>query len=176
MKKITSIILGVLIFTATGLYSASSLSAQDRICLTGATGIPELLSLGMRYQTGQTQFGFSIGSLPVGGETIVSLMVDGHYHFGTVSERSMQGIWYVRAGVTYLWEETDFVKDTYIYSNFRLGRDFNLSDAVTLSIDAGLLIQIYDNRQVKKPSSQWIDYSFEFPVFPSISTTIVYRL
>ncbi|MBI3258306.1 MAG: hypothetical protein HYZ54_02320 [Ignavibacteriae bacterium] len=176
MRTISHIILGILIFCTTEFYSVQSAIAQDRIYLIGATGIPELLSLGMRYQTGVAQVGFSIGSLPLGDETIVSLMVDGFYHFGFVSDRSSQGIWYVRVGADYLREETDFVRDNYIYSNFRIGRDFNLSDEITLSVDAGLLIQLYNNRLEKKSNPGIIDFNFKFPVFPSIGTTIVYRI
>lgn len=176
MKIITRIVIGILLFTSLELGSVSTLSAQNGICLTGATGIPELLSLGVRYQTGQAQFGASIGSLPLGSETIISLMVDGFYHFGFVSDRSSQGIWYGRVGAAYLREETDSFRDTYIYSNFRMGRDFNFSEAITLSVDAGLLVQLNKERLVKKSSSGTIDFNFQFPIFPSISTTIVYRL
>ncbi len=138
-------------------------------------GLPELLNIGIRYQLQQTQIGISFGSMPVKDESIFSLSSDVYYNFGGISELSSRRPWYGKIGLNYLWDETKFFIDKYLYLNLRIGRDFNISQKIGIDVEAGLGLQLLHDTIEKEPPG-WLNFNFDIPVLPSIGICLFYRI
>lgn len=151
-------------------------SGQEKINISSGFGIPELLNMGIRYQYNQTQMGISLGTMPFSpDESIVSFSGDIYYHFGGFSRLSNRRPWYGRIGLNYLRNETDVFIDKYYYLNTRIGRDFNISRKVGIQLDAGAVFQLH-NKEIRKKISDGWDIDLEFPVFPGLGLTLLYKI
>ena len=134
--------------------------------------MPELLNPGVRLQGKQFQIGFSVGTMPVKDESMLSISGDLFFHFGGLSELSDRRLWYIRAGVDYLEDETETVYNNYYFFNPRVGRDFNISKTFGIEIDIGPAIQISHKHEDKTSSSSW---DIHPTVFPGIGITLFYK-
>jgi hypothetical protein len=161
-----------------GIFSfcwSNQLFGQEKVNVSVGMGLPEFLNVGVRYQLDQAQIAFSLGSMPVGGESIFSAGGDVYYHWGGKAESVQRRPWYGRIGLSYLRDETESLVDKYLYLNIRIGRDFNISRKLGIEIDAGAIYQLFKDETIKKTSSGW-DFDFEFPILPSFGVGLFYRL
>jgi len=115
--------------------------AQEKINLAAGIGFPELINVGVRFQTRHDtrQIALSLG-FAAGKE--LALTGDMFFHFGGYSRFSERQPWYVRGGVTLLYsgsEEEDLTELAPVF-NLRLGRDFNFSEKVGLNLDVGIAV------------------------------------
>ena len=152
-------------------------AAQERINLAGGFGFPELLNLGIRFQAAeQEQFGVSVGAMPsVNNESIFSISGDLFFHFAGSSRFAVRKPWYGRAGLAYTREKTEGEKDTYIFANFRIGRDLNLDERLGVGIDLGAFVTL--SKQEETSYSPFLDYEpNEGMVLPGLSIVLFYRL
>lgn len=167
----------ILLIVAVLFSSVHQAFGQEKVNVSAGFGLPELLNIGVRYQSNQTQIGLSIGSMPLGSSrNIISILGDVYYHFGGFSKLSNRRPLYGRFGLNYLRDETESRIDKYLYLNMRLGRDFNLSKKVGIGIDAGALFELYHQEIRKKPSSSWLNIDFGFPVIPSLGVGLFYKI
>lgn len=151
-------------------------SAQEKININTGFGIPEFIYLGVSYQLDQYQIGFNVGALPVGSsESLMSFSADMRYHFAGLSEFSNRRPWYVRIGLNYLRDETDYVIEKYLYLNTRIGRDFNISKKIGIAVDIGTVFQLHNTEIIKNPSDGWY-LDLDFPVLPSFGIGLFYRI
>ena len=173
VKPLSSILL---IITFLFCYS-NQVFGQEKVNISAGFGIPELLNIGVRYQSNQTQIGLSVGLIPLGSnENIISILGDVRYHFGGFSELSSRRPWYGRIGLNYLRDETGSNIDKYLYLNTRIGRDFNISNKIGIEIDVGAGFQLSHERIRKKPPGWLSNIDIKVPVIPSIGIGLFYRI
>lgn len=150
-----------------------SIFPQEKINISLGIGFLELMNVGMHYQFEQIQLGANIGTWP--NENKFSLSSDIRFHFGDSSKFSERKNWFFLFGYLYYRAEDDSSIDKIQIVNFRLGRDFNVSKKIGLSISVGLL-GIISNEEVRKICLDCplggVDYSY----LPSIGLEIFYRL
>ena len=114
---------------------------QGKVSLITGLGLPELLSIGIRYQIlNQSKIGVSVGCW----QNDISFSGDYYYHFSGSSKFSNMHPWYGRFGLNYI---PDWWTDTYL----RVGRDFNLSKSLGISIDAGLMFNFTYREHGNRP-------------------------
>ncbi len=148
---------------------------QEKINISAGFGLPELLNAGVRFHANQTQIGFSVGSVPVSDEKNLSISGDIFYHFAGSSEYSNRRPWYFRAGLNYLRTETTREIEKYTFLNTRFGRDFNVSEKFGIGLDVGATFELEKKEILKdNQTSSWFD--LDFPVFPSLSLSVFYRI
>lgn len=148
---------------------------QEKVNISAGLGLPEMLNLGLHFQQDQVQIGFSVGTMPLDGESIISVSGDMYYHFAGSSVLSNRRPWYGRAGLNYLRNETNNFIDKYIYLNLRIGRDFNISEKFGINFDAGAIFELYNEEIRKVPPSGW-NIDINFPVLPALGLRFFYRL
>ncbi|TVQ19231.1 MAG: hypothetical protein EA361_00940 [Bacteroidetes bacterium] len=159
---------GILLICGTHLSSG-----QEKFNISAGIGSPELLNVGLRLQHNQTQFGLTIGSLPLKDENIISFSGDVYYHFAGSSALSDRKPWYARTGLGYLRHETNTFIDKYVYLNLRMGRDFHISEKFGVNMDVGVSFELHNDKTQKEPSN---GLRLEFPVLPSLGIAIFYRI
>ncbi len=160
-------------------------SGQEKVNLAATIGVPDLISIGARYQMKQSQLGlnYGFGTINDSYNKTYVISVDYFNHFSGESKYTDRRPWYLRGGFNYLVDETSSFKDTYLYTNLRMGRDFNLSKRFGFTIDLGLLVELSYNRTEKEPmalpywfSFDWGTSTAESKVLPAISLGMFYRL
>ena len=164
-------ILYILCFLAT-----ATCFGQEKFNVAVGFGAPDLLNASARYQLNQVQIGFSIGTMPFRRYNSLSLSGDVFYHFGGSSNYSERRPWYGRIGAGYLKGETDESIDKYYFLTTRMGRDFNISKKMGIAIDIGIAIELDHEEVVKKPSNDFIEFSYFEVLYPSLGITLFYRL
>lgn len=170
--------LSCILLTINFLFShCTQISGQEKINLSLGLGFPELLNVGIRYQLEQKQLGIGIGYMPVmsvGFETtdnkMISVSSDFYYHFGGFSEFSKRRPWYLRSGIIYCNAAGG---NDLLWLNLRSGRDINLSMKYGLSIDAGIILELFNEERRSDPQL----YS-DLPSYllPGIGLCIFYRV
>jgi len=153
----------------------SHLSAQEKVNISAGFGYPELINVRATYQLKQTQIGLGVGSIPTANENLLSISGDVSYHFAGKSELSERRPWYVRTGFNFLCDDRLSVVDKFLYYNVRIGRDFNVSNKLGIGIDAGAIFQLFRKTIRDDDSSGW-NINFDFPVSPSFSVGVYYRI
>jgi len=177
MKNKMQLLTYILLFI-TFLFSCNyRVFGQEDVNISTGFGFPELINIGVRYQSNQTQIGLSIGAMPLGSnENIISISGDIYYHFGGFSELSNRRPWYGRIGLNYLRDENENIIDKYFFLNTRLGRDFNISKKIGIEIDVGAIFRLSNKEIRKKPSSGWNIDTKPPVVFPSLGIGLFYRI
>lgn len=153
------------------------LSGQEKLSLSGGIGFPELINCGIRFQIRQTQLEISIGIMPGSsfeGEkyednNTVSVSTDIYYHFEGLSRFSERLPWYLRSGFIYCDAAAG---NNLLWFNCRAGREINLSGKFGLSIDAGIILELFNEEKRTDPQL----YS-DTPTFllPGIGIGVFYR-
>ncbi|MBO0329823.1 hypothetical protein [[Muricauda] lutisoli] len=175
------------IFIVTGLCALCflSVSGQEKVNLAATIGVPDLISIGARFQMKQSQLGLSygFGTINDSYNTTYVISLDYFNHFSGQSKYTDRRPWYLRGGLNYLVDETSSFKDTYLYTNLRMGRDFNLSKRFGITLDLGLLLELSYNRTEKEPvvlpywfNFDWGSSTADSKVLPALSFGLFYRL
>jgi len=165
---------GIILLITFIFNSDSQLIGQEKVNFSAGIGFPELLNLGLRYQLKQTQFGISFGYMPSASfdndNKMISIAGDFYYHFGGFSEFSQRRPWYFRSGLIYCNAAGG---NDLLWLNCRLGRDINLTKKVGLSIDAGIVLELYNEEKRNDPQSYSDTPTF---ILPGIGTCLFYRI
>jgi len=162
-----------LILLILALLGSNSYS-QEKINVSAGIALPELLNAGLRYQFRQAQWGLYAGVNP-GNANEIAVSTDLSLHFGKIPKFSPRKVGYVKFGITYLREESDFSSAKSTLLTGRIGRDINLSRKFGLGIDGGVLFKLHTKRIEKQPS--WFEDTELFPiVFPAAGINLFYRL
>jgi hypothetical protein len=125
------------------------LPGQGKINVSAGFGFPELVYGGLKYQFSQTQVGITLGTLPIFTFFSWAATGDFYYHFGGSSKLSEIRPWYGKIGLSYMKDEDQYYRDKFVYSNLRIGRDFNISPKSGIDIFAGFSFQLYHDRFTK---------------------------
>jgi len=168
MKRSSIFLYVFLLFNTLLLPFTKDVKAQGKVNITAGIGTTDLLNLGFRFQFQQSQIGVSMGTLPSknGGFSVSSSY---HYHFGGSSNLSKLRPWYGKTGLVFLKTETETFTDSYLFIDFRIGREVNFSTKMSIAIDAGPAIQLIHT--TTDSAGGW-----SFPVFPALGLTFFYRI
>ena len=132
---------------------------QEKVIITAGLGFPELLNIGVRYQLGQAQIGLSVGGVP----STISISSDVFYHFDRLSNLSTLNPWYCRVGLDY-WKSNEFhASGNFLFFNFRIGRDINISPKIGIEMDAGFFFH----------SDKFLNSS---PIAPGLGIRVFYKI
>jgi hypothetical protein len=136
--------------------------SQSDLSLSLGMGFPELINAGVRYEMAPVKFGAGIGTAFTG----YALSGDFYYHFGNLSQLSNMPPWYVRANLTYWQLRKVFFMDLgkVVFLGFRVGRDFNITEEIGVSIDGGII-----------PFSFFSGEKIPFSFIPSAGLNVYYR-
>jgi hypothetical protein len=137
-------------------------TSQSEFSLSLGMGLPELLNAGVRYEMAPVKFGAGIGTAFTG----YALSGDFYYHFGKLSQFSKMPPWYVRANITYWQLRKVLFMDLgkVVLLGVRVGRDFNITEEVGVSIDGGII-----------PFSFFSGKKIPFSFIPSAGLSVYYR-
>jgi hypothetical protein len=125
MKRLSCILMIITFLFSSG----GQMFGQEKVAISTGFGLPEALNIGLRYQIlDQAKIGLSVGWW----ENEISLSGDYYYHFSGSSKFSDIHPWYGRIGL-------NCIPNWWTNSYLRIGRDFNLSKYIGISIDAGLM-------------------------------------
>lgn len=163
------------------LISFSNLSfGQDRDKLNVSIGIGpnESSDIGLRFQKNQMQYGIGIGadfSQRRGTNRPEIFTGEFFYHFAGKSELSTRRPWYSRNGLILFIGESSSLRTFTWLLNTRIGRDFNISKRIGVSLDAGILTRIKSRNKEIGPNPQYND-EIVFPISPSAGLSLWYRI
>lgn len=169
----------VLAFSLIFLSSGSWLRAQE-FNLTGGFGTPEMLNVGGRVQVDQVQYGLNVGTNLGYKNDNFNVSGDFYYHFGGRSSLTDLQPWYVKTGLTYLWNEGEWEKRTNLLLVPRLGREINISEEFGVALEAGLMVLLVDRNQTKKERTPSVSGDLDLIgsgfIMPSAGLKVFYRL
>lgn len=153
---------------------------QDKFNFSAGIGYPEVLNIGVCYQLDQLQFGLYIGSVPWfdrNERAIRTISGDVRYHFGGVSKLSTRRPWYLKLGM--VWQREQWARDNKLISEehsywltTRVGRDFNLTKQLGISLELGPGFCLHD----KYVSKTYTDENIYMPILPGFEIGLFYRL
>ncbi|WP_103926083.1 hypothetical protein [Algoriphagus boritolerans] len=161
--------------------SFSNLSlGQDRKSLNVSIGIGpnESSDIGLRFQKNQMQYGIGIGTVFAqrrGTNRPEIFTGEFFYHFAGKAELSTRKPWYLRNGLVLYKDETSSLRTLTWLFNSRIGRDFNVSKRIGISLDAGIITRIRSRSKEIGPNPQYND-EIVFPIFPSAGLSLWYRI
>ena len=141
----------------------------------GAGG-PEFINIGMRYQAAQMQVGLSYGFLPLEDEQCTSITGDIYFHFAGQSALTARKPWYTKFGISYVRNKQDDEISSYLYSNFRIGREFFISNHFGIGADMGVSIELSKEIKEEQGASGWFDLDFDIPILPCFGVNVFYHL
>ncbi len=173
MKKTKRSVYRMLFLTLFIFCYDNQVFAQEKVKLSVGIGAPELLNISVRIPIKQTQIGFSFGSWPQKNKCILSFSGDFYMHFAGVSKYSDRRPWYSRAGLNYIRSETSTYIEKFVYFNFRIGREINISKKMGVELDIGVPFQLFFNH-IEKTDIVIIDNAYG--IFPSFGLAVFYRL
>jgi hypothetical protein len=156
---------------------------QEKINLYLGVGLPELTSIGIKYQLYQKQIGLgiSISPFPLSEENLFeekffSASIDYYSHFAGFSKLSERQPWYGRVGYN-LYQEENYRKiQRWHYLNLRIGRDLNISERMGLNLDAGAIIRLLKSTRYKEEYEPNSFINSDFPILPSLGIGIFVRI
>ena len=141
-------------------------------------GFADAFHVGFKAQVYKKgQLGIYYGNtLNAGDYKYSSFGIDHQYHFGKVSEFSQRGVWFLKQGLNYSFENSSYSDEKYLLLLLSVGREFNISSRVGFSMDIGLLRALYKKETVKDPSKEpWFDLDVnDFAVLPNVRVQFFY--
>ena len=152
---------------------ASSFSfSQNRIGITTGIGLPDFIYAGGKYQHKQFEVGLQVGSMP--SKTLKLLGVGSHFmwHFAGTSKHLEARPWYAKGHLVYNYDETSARINHLLFSGLSVGREFALSERLSLQLDLGVTFITHEKRIELKPVAQ--DWSIGMTTFPAGSFTVFY--
>jgi len=162
------------------LISFSNLSlGQDRDNLNVSIGIGpnESSDIGIRFQKNQMQYGLGFGtnfSQRSGTNRSEIFTGEFFYHFAGKAELSTRRPWYLRNGLILFKNDTYYLRTLTWLFNPRLGREFNISKRIGISLDGGIVTRIKKSSKKIGPNPRYDDVD-ESPIFPSFGLNFFYR-
>lgn len=170
------LLIGLLLLTSVRFANAQDSIVNNSNGIRPLIGIsiPELMHVGARYHIDDFQIGISIGSFPTDNESGITYSADIMWHLFGEKNMLHDKLWYAKAGITSMREETGFEINKWAYAHLRFGHEFALSNSIALQIDGGLMFLVMHQEIEKKPKTSWLDFDFEFPILPSIGITTAY--
>lgn len=154
--------------------------AQDQFFLTGGTGTPEMINIGLRMRVDQNQYGLNVGTNVAYKHQNFSLSGDYYYHFGGRSTHTSLQPWFIKSGLTYLHSEGEWEKRTNLLLVPRLGREFNINDRFGIALELGIMLMLINEDQPKKERTDEVtgDLDLIDPDFlsPSAGVKIYYSI
>lgn len=163
------------------LISFSNLSfGQDQKRLNVSIGIGpnESSDIGIRFQKNQMQYGIGFGTIFAqrrGTNRPEIFTGEFFYHFAGKAELSTRRPWYLRSGLVLYKDETSSLRTLTWLFNSRIGREFNISKRIGISLDAGIITRIKSRSKEIGPNPQYND-EIVFPIFPSAGLNLWYRI
>lgn len=148
---------------------------QEKFNIAAGWGSPELLNVGLRYQTGQSQLGVSAGFFPGRYEKSYSVGADYFYHIGARSVLSDRRPWYGRISFYNYTMEDEYEKLNFNLLVPRIGKDFNLSPNVGISADIGVSLPVFSNDEDEE-DFYFNDRELRTDTTLSLGFSIFYRL
>ncbi|WP_339876042.1 hypothetical protein [uncultured Algoriphagus sp.] len=174
MPKSFLILLLLLVISVVG-YSQE----REKVNMSIATGYNEGINLGLRYQLSQMQVGLAFGTdfrykKEINKPEIYT--TEFFYHFAGSAELSARKPWYLRNGIILRKEDYNYTDlRTFIwYYNLRMGREFNISRTVGMSVDGGIFYRMKTKHKVTGPNPSFENY-VETPVGASFGLLFYYR-
>jgi len=151
--------------------------SQEKPIISVGMGVPEFINIGFRIPRKKIQFGISVGGFIIPEDiAAVSFSGDFRYYFGASSIFVNERPWYWKIGFNYLRNEDIYSINEYVFLNTRLGFEFNLSKKFGTEVDFGGMLKLHHIETKKSQASGWDFEIINFPVLPSFSTSIFYRL
>ena len=155
----------------------NSLQGQEHLRITGGIGMPDLLNAGIMVNMGQNQLGVNIGTIPSSnGYRMFSLSGNLYMHMAGTPKYTEIKPWYFMGGINYLKDETNHFLDKYIYLNLRVGWEKHFSKRWGMCVDAGILFQLSYTTVEKDPSYWSLFPDREYPILPSGSVKLFFKL
>lgn len=155
-------------------------SAQGQFNLTGGTGTPEMVNIGLRMQVDQYQYGLNIGTNPAYKNENFSASGDFYYHFAGDSDHTNLRPWFLKTGLTYLSSEGEWEKRMDLLLVPRLGREFNLTPEFGVALEAGIMLMLIDKNTAKKERTDGVTGDLDLIgtgfILPSAGLKFFYRL
>ncbi|NVO12308.1 MAG: hypothetical protein HXX16_20290 [Bacteroidales bacterium] len=141
-------------------------------------GLPDAFHLGIKAHIFErNQFGIYYGSnLNLNNWSYNSISLDHQLHFGKTSEFSKRKVWFFKQVLTYSTESGEFSEIKFLFLNFGIGREINISQKTGFSIDIGLFHTLLENVRMKDHSPLVVTKSNEFFVLPNIRLQFFYSL
>ena len=175
MRTIQKTLLIAFLFILLSGFSGS-VFGENHIDIFLGAGVPEFINIGMRYQAAQMQLGLSYGFLPLEDETCTSITGDISFHFAGTSTITTRRPWYTKFGISYVRNKQDDETSSYLYSNFRIGREFFISKHFGIGADMGVSIELSKEIKAEQGTSGWFDLDFDLPILPCFGVNIFYHL
>ena len=154
--------------------------AQEEFSLTGGTGTPEMVNVGLRMRVDQNQYGFNIGTNVAYKNENISLSGEYYYHFSGRSAHTSLRPWFVKTGLTYMHNEGEWEKRMNLLLVPRLGREFNISSNFGVALEAGIMLRLLEKDTAKKQRTDEVSGDLDLIdpgfVLPSAGLKIFYRL
>lgn len=177
MQKRT--ILFCCVFSLVLLLQGQKGQAQARPSLSLGFGVPELVHIGVNFPFEQVQFGISYGRLRFSAEDPPSTSITGdiRFYFGEKSKYTARNAWYGRLALNVFRSENEKYINEYTYLIPKIGKEINFSKRFGVELDLGAAFEVQHNQIRKTPPGLFEFGPFlEFPVLPSVSACLIYRL
>lgn len=163
------------------LFSLAIISGHSQeINLTGGTGTPEMVNVGLRMQVDQNQFGVSVGTSPGYKNENFNASADYYYHFGGRSGHTNLRPWFVKTGLTYMHNEGEWEERMNLLLVPRLGRELNLTPQFGIALEAGVMLMLMDENTPKKERTGDVTGDLDLIgsgfILPSAGLKLYYRL
>ncbi|MBN2016702.1 MAG: hypothetical protein JW794_00990 [Candidatus Cloacimonetes bacterium] len=175
MRKLRKSLLFACLFIVIAGFQGSVFS-DNHIDFFIGMGFPEFINIGMRYHASQMQFGLSYGFLPLDDEPCTSITGDIYFHFAGKPKHTSRKPWYSKFGLSYVKDKQVSGTSSYIYSNFRIGREFFISKKIGVGADVGFGIELSKEITETQETSSWFNFDLDFPIMPCISINIFYHI
>ncbi|MDP8314511.1 MAG: hypothetical protein RAP70_05485 [Candidatus Celaenobacter antarcticus] len=174
MRKIKRILLAAFLSLIISGFSVV-VYGENHVDVSLGAGLSEFINIGLRYQAAQMQVGLSYGFLPLEDETCTSIAGDIYFHFAGRSAFFTRKPWYSKFGISYVQHKQDDKTSSYIYSNFRIGREFFISKKIGIGADLGMSFEL--SKEIKKEHATpgWLNLDFDFPILPCFGINIFYH-
>ena len=78
-------------------------------------------------------------------------------------------------GISYVYSKQEKAISSYIYSNFRIGREFFISKNFGVGADVGITLELSKERKEEQGTSGWFDIDIDCPILPCFGVNIFYH-
>lgn len=169
-----------LAFCLVFLFAPTTSRAQEEFNLTGGTGTPEMVNIGLRMRVDQNQYGLNIGTNPGYKNENFNASGEFYYHFSGRSGHTSLRPWFFKTGLTYMSSEGEWEKRMNLLLVPRLGREFNITPEFGVALEAGIMLMLMDKNTAKKERTDAVTGDLDLIgsgfILPSAGLKFYYRL